>query len=691
MSEIINIEIKADQSGADEALQQVNKSLKEGTEAAEALNHVLDGDLAGAFKSLGDLSKTLGTTLDLAFDPAEIIAFVQVIAEVTDKLSKLIADTFIYTDAMKEQDKAQGSLNQRWVETAARVKAIGREMQITAEKTQAGKDALRLKFQLEDIGGSPDEIRAKITKIQEEIKKATKDSTETYDIDTEGGTITGFTASAIKAQATVKELNLSLSDLQRQLKESTAVAAQGAQVLANDYAAAADKAAQDEQRRTDALARSAKERAASATQAAIAKAEADKKSGDAEIQQEQQVIRELAAAHQISAEDELSLNKTLLDQKFAQDEAALQKKLEQLNHDRGRNAAQIITVQGEIKTLTVQHYSELEKLDADYYKEVEKNGKEAVAKAAAVIHQKVQQSREAQDVAIKDQIEQDKQASDQEIQLIEQKYDRGKITQQQEIALIAKAKEDELELERLAQQKRFAIWDGDVKKQAEIQAQIDKLVAQSKTIETKAVTDGLKVQEAEYNKVFQGMTTAFTNGINGWLQGTQTFGQAWTKMADDMAIKFIEGLERQVIAFIASEATKDSISAATHAKEGTRTAISAAKHAYDAVVNIPVVGPVLAPIAAGVAFTAVEALGSFDIGSNFVPMDGLAYLHKGEQVIPASQQGPGYSGGNAGITVVVNHSVSAVDAQSFQAHIKRHGNMIGNEVARALKRKGLGK
>ena len=93
MSEIINLEIKADQTGADEALKQVNKSLKEGTEAAEALNHVLDGDLAGAFKSLGELSKTLGINLGLAFSPAEIIAFVQVIAEVADKLSKLIADT----------------------------------------------------------------------------------------------------------------------------------------------------------------------------------------------------------------------------------------------------------------------------------------------------------------------------------------------------------------------------------------------------------------------------------------------------------------------------------------------------------------------------------------------------------------------------------------------------------------------
>jgi hypothetical protein len=220
MSEIINIEIKADQSGADEAVQKVNKSLKEGKEAAEALNHVLDGDLAGSFKSLGELSETLGVELGLAFSPAEILVFVQVVAEVADKLSKLIADTFIYTDAMKEEDKAQRSLNQRWADSATRIKAIGREMQIAAEKTQAGQDALRLKFNLEDIGGTPDEIRAKIKKVQDDIKQATEDAKETETQEAPGseGMVTVFTDKAIKADASLKGLNVTLSDLQRELR-----------------------------------------------------------------------------------------------------------------------------------------------------------------------------------------------------------------------------------------------------------------------------------------------------------------------------------------------------------------------------------------------------------------------------------------------------------------------------------------
>ncbi len=47
------------------------------------------------------------------------------------------------------------------------------------------------------------------------------------------------------------------------------------------------------------------------------------------------------------------------------------------------------------------------------------------------------------------------------------------------------------------------------------------------------------------------------------------------------------------------------------------------------------------------------------------------------------------SGGGRGLTVVVNHSVSAVDAESFQSHIRRHGHMIASEVAGVLRKRGV--
>ena len=77
-----------------------------------------------------------------------------------------------------------------------------------------------------------------------------------------------------------------------------------------------------------------------------------------------------------------------------------------------------------------------------------------------------------------------------------------------------------------------------------------------------------------------------------------------------------------------------------------------------------------------------------------VDRDRLNFVHANETILPASIAGKlrnmVESGGTgAGVTVVVNHSVSAVDAASFQGHIRRHSNMIANEVTRALKRKGV--
>jgi hypothetical protein len=295
---------------------------------------------------------------------------------------------------------------------------------------------------------------------------------------------------------------------------------------------------------------------------------------------------------------------------------------------------------------------------------------------------------EAWDESYKGQIATAKTNSDIQIQLIEQRFERGQITQQQEVKLIAGAKETELAIERSYQQLRFALWDGDVKKKAEIQAQIDKIVAQGNLVATKSVTDQTKATQAQYQKMVQGISSEFSTFATGILQGTETMGQAWAKMADNMAAKFIASLARQLVEMIAHAATKEAVDAAYYAKSGMRAAYDAAKKSFDWASQY--VGPVLAAPIAAAAFIAVESMGSYDVGTNYVPQDGLAYLHKGETVIPASKQGAAYSGSGGGITVVVHHNVQAMDAASFESVIDRHSNMLGNKVAKVLKKKGFG-
>jgi hypothetical protein len=135
--------------------------------------------------------------------------------------------------------------------------------------------------------------------------------------------------------------------------------------------------------------------------------------------------------------------------------------------------------------------------------------------------------------------------------------------------------------------------------------------------------------------------------------------------------------------------TKKKISnaAEAHSSASTASANTLADVPYPA--NIP---------AAAQVFTLGEALAieakSSAGGDWRVDRDRLNFVHANETILPAGIAGKlrnmveGGSPGS-GITVVVNHSVSAVDAASFQGHIRRHSNMIANEVTRALKRKGV--
>ena len=103
-------------------------------------------------------------------------------------------------------------------------------------------------------------------------------------------------------------------------------------------------------------------------------------------------------------------------------------------------------------------------------------------------------------------------------------------------------------------------------------------------------------------------------------------------------------------------ATGAAISATTNATEISHDAAKAAAGAYAALAGIPVVGPFLAPVAAAVAFAAVEAFGSFDRGLDVVPRDMVAQIHAGERIVPASDNramisalsGNGGRGGSGG-------------------------------------------
>jgi len=663
MSEIINIEIKADQSEAEEALKQVNNSLKEGTEAAEALSHVLDGDVAGAFKSLGELSKTLGVELGLAFSPAEIIAFVQIIAEVTDKVSKLIADTFIYTDEQKALDAQIKSSNQVIAGYAADIKMLDDEFEKMG-KTASQKTAID------------------IAKLKTELEAANE---AVY-------TLTGDLDQAKKKAADPNNINaLGNANAIPGINNALGVAQQHQKLLFDQMRnlTAAFHVQQDAE-----LEAMAEAEISGRLRVQEASVNAEKAKWDR--------IKELTHT---SADQNETVETGFENRLYQVKREALRERLELMKLDPDHNAVAITALNREIEALVKEHEAALTRIKTEGDRErhrVEDQQSAALAKQTSdtlaqakaendAIIKAANEQFQVWDEGYKGQIEVAKIASETKTQLITQDFEKGKITRQQEIALIAKAKQDELQLEIFYQQKRQALWDNDPKKVQEIQNQINKIKAQSELIGVKATTDELKVTEQKWKSLTNNISQTLNSALSGWIQGTQTFGQAWAKMADDMAMKFIASLERQLVEFLMHLAVKDAADKAASAKNNLRAAYDSAHNTYKWATGT--VGPVLAGVLAAGAFVFAESLGSAEGGQYYVPNNQLTMLHPQEMVLPAGianqMRGVIEGGGGGGVTVVVNHSVSAVDAASFQGHIRRHSNMIANEVTRALKRKGV--
>ena len=71
-------------------------------------------------------------------------------------------------------------------------------------------------------------------------------------------------------------------------------------------------------------------------------------------------------------------------------------------------------------------------------------------------------------------------------------------------------------------------------------------------------------------------------------------------------------------------------------------------------------------------------LPSFDIGTSFVPHDMIAQIHKGERIIPASQNN-GTMGSTYNITVNAGSNASADDiAKTVMDTLKRNTNMTSS-------------
>jgi hypothetical protein len=195
----------------------------------------------------------------------------------------------------------------------------------------------------------------------------------------------------------------------------------------------------------------------------------------------------------------------------------------------------------------------------------------------------------------------------------------------------------------------------------EAQKRLDALKRKSDDDELNASLTNLQRQAAVYNNFFAELNKGFKSSIDGWLKGSESFGLGMERTFQGMARSMVENLaemgmkwaehealkvlltsagqQAQTLATATGAAERKTINATTALSEANTNAMKAATGAYAATVDIPIVGPVLAPIAAATAYTAVmglTALASASGGWGQIPNDQLAMVHKNEMILPAN-------------------------------------------------------
>src|SRR5580693_228942 len=113
-----------------EAEAGAGRSMREAREGAKLLSEETGVHLSRGLTGVLARSSALGPILQAAFPVAAAIGFGEVIASAAEKFSTMIADAFIYTDAMKEAYKAEIQINTEIGKRAAHIEALGKAYEL---------------------------------------------------------------------------------------------------------------------------------------------------------------------------------------------------------------------------------------------------------------------------------------------------------------------------------------------------------------------------------------------------------------------------------------------------------------------------------------------------------------------------------------------------------------------------------
>jgi hypothetical protein len=137
------------------------RSMREAREGARLLSEETGVHLNRGLTGIIARSSTLGPILNAAFPVAAAIGFGEVIIGTAEKFSTLIADTFIFTDAMKAAYKAQVDINGEIAKRAEHIKALDKAYALIGLK---GTD--REVAELRQMGVEIDKVQKQISEFE---------------------------------------------------------------------------------------------------------------------------------------------------------------------------------------------------------------------------------------------------------------------------------------------------------------------------------------------------------------------------------------------------------------------------------------------------------------------------------------------------------------------------------------------
>jgi hypothetical protein len=144
------------------------RSMREAREGARLLSEETGVHLNRGLVSVISQSSTLGPLLNAAFPVAAAIGFGEVIATGTEKLTSLIASTFIYTEAMQREYTAQLTANKEIEKGAAKIEQLKKAYELIG-LTGSARGSVLARQAKDDVDAAIKELdRLKAKKIEVE-------------------------------------------------------------------------------------------------------------------------------------------------------------------------------------------------------------------------------------------------------------------------------------------------------------------------------------------------------------------------------------------------------------------------------------------------------------------------------------------------------------------------------------------